>query len=152
MEKEYLSANYTVSLPVRLDTGPTLGKFFLELRDHKKIWANKCPKCGRLATPCRSYCGRCLGQEMGEWAEQGDEGVLVSLEVCFYDFIHSSTGQIRKAPWATGLVLLDGGAYMEHLIDPPDPAKNKLGGRYKAVWSDERKGEFHDILYFKMIE
>jgi hypothetical protein len=145
--QELLTMNYLISLPVRYDAGAFMGKFLKGLID-KKIWANKCPKCGRISAPPRMLCGRCLGTEMKEWVEQKDEGVLVAFEICFYDFIQSNTGLVQKAPWAKGTIKLDGGALFEHYVWPPDPTKNKVGDRYKAVWNEKRIGEFHDIVHF----
>jgi uncharacterized OB-fold protein len=85
---------------------------------------------------------------MTEWVEQGDEGTLENLEVCYYDFVQSNTGQVQKAPWAMGTILLNGGGRIEHYVWPPDPSQHKIGNRYKAVWNEHRKGEFHDIVHF----
>jgi uncharacterized OB-fold protein len=145
--EELLTMNYLVSLPIRYDAGRCMGRFFKGLID-KQIWANKCPKCGRIAAPPRAICGMCRDVEMTEWVQAKDEGTLESLEVCYYDFIQSNTGEIQKSPWAKGLILLDGGAYFEHWVWPPDPAQHQIGGRYKAVWNDKRVGEFHDIVHF----
>jgi uncharacterized OB-fold protein len=145
--EELLSMNYIVSLSVRYDAGLYMGRFFKGLID-KKILANKCPKCGRKAAPPRAICGMCRDIEMTEWVEAKDEGILESLEICYYDFIQSNTGEMQKSPWAKGLILLDGGVYLEHMVWPPDPAQHKLGDRYKAVWNEKRIGEFHDIVHF----
>lgn len=146
-EQELLAMPFLIRIPVREDAGPTMGRFLLALKD-KKIWANKCPSCGRMAIPPRSFCGRCLGVEMTEWIEMADEGTLEGIEICFFDFIQSNTGEVQKAPWAMGKIRLDGGALIEHFVWPPDPSKLKIGGRYKAVWNETRKGEFHDIVHF----
>ena len=146
-KKELLAMDYLISLPVRYDAGPFMGRFLKGLIN-KEIWANKCPKCGRISCPPRALCGRCLGTEMREWIKQGDEGILESLEICFYDFIQSNTGKIQKAPWSKATFILDGGAIFEHHAVPPDPTKHKIGDRYKVVWNENRIGEFHDILHF----
>ncbi|MCX6007396.1 MAG: zinc ribbon domain-containing protein [Chloroflexi bacterium] len=146
-KKELLAMDYLISLPVRYDAGAYMGRFLKGLIN-KEIWANKCPKCGRISVPPRALCGRCLGTEMGEWLKLGDEGTLESFEVCFYDFIQSNTGQIQKAPWVKATFIMDHGAIMEHYMVPPDPTKHKVGDRYKVVWNESRIGEFHDILHF----
>ena len=146
-KKELLAMDYLISLPVRYDAGAYMGRFLKGLIN-KEIWANKCPKCGRISVPPRALCGRCLGAEMGEWIKLGDEGTLESFEVCFYDFIQSNTGQIQKAPWVKASFIMDHGAIMEHYMVPPDPTKHKVGDRYKVVWNENRVGEFHDILHF----
>lgn len=150
--QELLATNFLVSMPCRFDAGPYMGFFLTQMRDHKKIWANRCPKCGRLSSPPRAFCGRCHGVEMTEWVEQGDEGVLQTFDVVYYPFVQPNTGQMQPVPWAHGTIKLDTGAFFAHYLVPPDPEKLKIGDRYKAVWKEEgRKGEFHDILYFKKI-
>jgi uncharacterized OB-fold protein len=144
---ELLFINYTVDLDVRYDAGPYMGRFLKGFID-KKIYANKCPKCGRICAPARAFCGRCLGVEMTDWVELGNEGILESLEICYYDFVQSGTGEIQKAPWGRGLFKMDGGGYMEHRIWPPDPSQHKMGDRYKVMWNENRVGDFHDILHF----
>ena len=151
--QELLAMDFVVSLPCRFDAGPYMGFFLTQMRDHKKIWANKCPKCGRLTCPPQVVCGRCHGVEMTEWVEQVDEGVLQTIEVVYYPFVQPSTGEMQPVPWAHGRILLDTGAVFHHYAVPPDPEKLKIGDRVKAVWKEEgRMGEFHDILYFKKVE
>jgi len=146
-KKELLAMDYLISLPVRYDAGLYMGRFLKGLMN-KEIWANKCPKCGRISVPPRALCGRCLGVEMDEWVKLSDEGVLESFEVCFYDFIQSNTGKIQKAPWVKATFIMDHGVIMEHYMVPPDPTKHKVGDRYKVAWNENRVGEFHDILHF----
>ena len=151
--QELLAMNFLVSLPCRFDAGPNMGFFLTQMRDHKKLWANKCPKCGRFAIPPRTFCGRCLGVKMTEWVEQGDEGVLQTFGVVYYPFVQPNTGQMQPVPWANGVIRLDGGAFIFHYVWPPDPEILKVGDRYKAVWKQEgRTGEYNDIRYFKKIE
>jgi uncharacterized protein len=146
-QKELLAMDYLISLPVRYDGGAYMGRFLKGLIN-KEIWGNKCPTCGRISVPPRELCGRCLGTEMGEWINVGQEGELESLEICFYDFINSNTGKVQKAPWSKATFIMKDGAMMEHHAEPPDPTKHKIGDRYKVVWNENRVGDFHDILYF----
>ncbi len=134
---------------LRFDAGKYGSRFFAELRDNKRIFANRCPKCGSMFVPPMSFCADCKGSEMSEWVEQGDEGILTNAQVQYYEYAHPRTGQFQKVPWAAGVIQLDGGALISHRLRPPDPQKLKVGERYKAVWKEEgRKGEFFDILYF----
>ena len=150
---ELLVMDYVLSLPCRFDAGRYMGRFLVELRDNKKIWANKCPSCGRITCPPVSFCDFCHGVEMTEWLEQNDEGVLRSAEVVLFEFIQPSTGQVQPVPWAHGNLLLDTGASLGHYLAPPDPTKLKRGERYKVVWKEEgRVGDVHDIQHFKAVE
>lgn len=138
---------------LRFDAGKHGSRFFAELRDNKRIFANQCPKCGSQFVPPMSFCADCQGLEMTEWVEQGDEGILTNASVQYYEYAHPRTGRVQKVPWAAGIIRLDGGALISHRVIPPDPQKLKVGERYKAVWKEEgRKGEFFDILYFTQKE
>lgn len=134
----------------RMDVGPSGSRFYAEMKENKRIFATKCPDCGRLSIPARVYCGLCHGTKMTGWVEQGDKGILALATVQYYEFIHPRLGKAQKTPWASGLIKLDGGAEIAHYVYPPDPEKLVVGERYKAVWKEdgERVGGFHDILYF----
>ncbi len=150
---ELLWEENTVLLPLRFDAGRYGSRFYAELRDHKRIFACRCPQCGRLSVPPRPYCGVCKGKEMTEWVEQGDEGILENAQVQYYEYVHPRLGKPIPIPWAHGIIRLNGGALVAHRVHPPDPEKLKVGTRYQAVWKEEgRKGEFHDILYFAQKE
>lgn len=152
---ELLILNDTVHLPYRADSGPILGAFFEEMKE-KKIWANKCPQCGRMNIPPESYCGRCWGVKIGDddWAEMADEGTLELFEIHYYESVHPFSGEKSiPIPWANGLFKLDGGWSIEHYIEPPDPEQHKIGDRYRAVWKEGgRTGSPFDIVCFKKIE
>jgi uncharacterized protein len=88
-----------------------------------------------------------------DWVEQPDEGVLEVFEIHYYEMIHPRTGKVQPVPWANGLIKLDGGAYIEHYLMPPDPKAHKLGDRYKAVWKEEgRTGSVFDIQHFERMK
>jgi len=151
-DQEYLILDNTVDLPLRLDAGECEGRFLKALRDEKRIWANKCPKCGRQLVVPRPVCAHCYDVEMTEWVEQGDEGVLEHFSISYYPFVHPRTGKIKPVPWANGIIRLDGGAQIWHEVVPPDPAQLKIGDRYKAVWKEEgRTGFIWDILHFEKV-
>lgn len=147
--QEFLANSFLCKLECRYDTGPVMGRFFSELRDHKKIWGIRCPSCGRVYAPPPSYCYLCHGVECTEWVEQDDEGKLTDFSVVYFPFINPLTGVAEKVPWCFGIIELDGGALITHRIIPPNPEKLKIGDRYKAVWSEGgRMGWFWDILCF----
>ena len=155
VESELIILDDTVHLPYRADTAPVLGAFFKELKDNKKIWANKCPQCGRMHIPPETYCGRCWGVKSGDddWVEMGDEGTLEAYGVFLYEAVHPFTGKPVPVPWASGLIELDGGWKIQHFIEPADEAAHKIGDRYKAVWKEEgRTGSHTDIVCFRKVD
>ncbi len=152
-DQELLIISNTLNIEYRFDAGQYMGRFLTELRDRKRIWANQCPQCGRFSCPPRAFCGQCLGVEMTDWVEQGDEGVLAGFDIHYYEFEHPRSGEVQPVPWADGLIQLNGGAHMLHQVVPPDPEKLKVGDRYQAVWKEEgRTGEVFDILHFEKKE
>ena len=150
---EYLAMPHPVSIPCNFSAGPYMGRLLKEMKDHKKLWGNKCPSCGRIMFPPRAVCGQCHGVEAGDWVELSDKGRLFAYDVCYYPYIDPTTGQPKPVPWARGVIQLDGGGELLHFIEPADPEKLRRGMRVQAVWKEEgRTGEMMDILYFQAIE
>ena len=149
---EFLILPLPIDIPCRFDCGPKFSFFFRQIRDHKKLWASKCPKCGRLSCPPTEFCGQCLGVEMTDWVEQNDEGVLVTFDVVFYQFVQPNTGLMQPVPWAFCTIRLDTGALFSHYLVPADQMQHRIGDRYRVVFKEEgRIGWFHDILHIKKI-
>jgi len=68
--QELIVSRQVLSIPQRFATGPVMGRFLMELRDNKRIMANKCPQCGRHLMPPREVCAICR-VEATEWEELG---------------------------------------------------------------------------------
>jgi uncharacterized OB-fold protein len=150
--QEFLTNEFTAILECRYDTGPYMGRFLTEFRDHKKIWGCKCPSCGYIYSPPHGHCYFCHGVELEEWVELGDEGVLEHFSVVNFPFVNPMTGEEEPIPWAHGIFEMKHGAFFSHRMTPPDPTKHKVGDRYKAVWREGgRTGHFWDILYFEKV-
>jgi uncharacterized OB-fold protein len=148
-EPELLMLDNLYHIEYKYDAGRKGSPFYGEMKENKRIFANKCPSCGRMSVPPRPFCGLCTGVEMTEWVEQGDVGTLEVLTIQYYQFNHPRTGEALDIPWASGQIRLDGGALVRHYLHPADPKGIKEGDRLKAVWRDERRGHFTDIKYFE---
>jgi uncharacterized OB-fold protein len=148
-EPELLMLDNLFHVEYKYDAGKKGSPFYMEMKDNKKIFANKCPSCGRMSVPSRPFCGLCAGVEMTGWVEQGDVGTLEVLTIQYYQFSHPRTGETKAVPWASGQIRLDGGALVRHYLQPADPNSLKEGDRVKAVWRDQRRGHFTDIKYFE---
>lgn len=149
---EYISIPFTMSIPYKFSAGLYIGRFLEELRDNERIYANKCPKCGRLLLPPRIMCGRC-SVRMGDWIDQGHEGTVVSFGVTVEPQLDVTTGEMRKVPFTTAGIQLDGGASILHFLEETDVSKLRLGMKVRAVFKpkEERQGLITDILHFKII-
>lgn len=50
------------------------------------------------------------------------------------------------------MIKLDGADnYFMHMVDGIPLEEIEVGMRVKAVWDDDRKGDFYDIKYFKPV-
>ena len=151
--QELIEVQELMRLPLAFSTGPTMGRFLAEIRDRQRIWANKCPKCGRTQLPPRIVCAECH-VEVTEWVELKTSGQIVVFDVIYVPTINPLTGKMREVPYTTGSIKLDGGdATLMHFLDETDPKKLRVGQRVEAVFrpAGERTGSVLDILYFHVI-
>ena len=151
-EKELLTVSSgEMFQPYDWSVGKFGSKFLTELKDNKRIFGIKCPKCGRVYVPPRKVCGRCfLG--MDEFVQIADEGEIAACSVIEFGFVDPETGIQRPVPYGTAFIRLDGAdTTLPHFLDSADREKVKVGARVKAVFEEERKGSILDIKYFKLI-
>lgn len=137
--------------PYRWSVGRFGSKFLTELKENKKLFGIKCPKCGRVYVPPRKVCGRCfLG--MDEFVPVSDEGEIVVCAIIEFGFVDPETGAQRPVPYGYVFVKLDGAdTALPHFLNRADPKKVKVGARVKAVFEENRKGSIMDIKHFTLI-
>ncbi|MBF0227471.1 MAG: long-chain-fatty-acid--CoA ligase [Desulfobacterales bacterium] len=151
--EELIQLKKILSIPQRFATGPVMGKFLKGLID-KKIFANKCPKCGRLQLPPREVCAECRVRA-DEWVEVGPFGIITTYDIAYYASPDPLTGETRETPYCSAHFLLDGCKNHEtlwHELNPNDISKVKKGAKVKPIWNDKRQGAITDILYFEIID
>jgi uncharacterized OB-fold protein len=143
-----------VTIPYELAYGRTWTQFFDGFRE-EKILGSKCPKCGRVLVPMRSFCPRCF-EEISQAVEVSQEGIIISWALTEYEYF----GMPTKPPFIGALIKLDGSdTNFLHLIggidlsNPEQVRKTvKNGMRVKAVWNPEKKGHIMDIKYFEPVK
>jgi uncharacterized OB-fold protein len=137
-----------LQVPYRYSMGATTSKFFIEMRDNRKILGIRCPACKVVYVPPRTTCGRCFSQ-LDEWVEVGDRGTLET-----YTRVHYSTPvQPVPAPFYYGIVKLDGAdTGLAHLVGGLKGKEPKIGMRLQAVFKEDRQGNMLDISYFQPAE
>lgn len=136
-----------LKVPYRYSMGATTSKFFIEIRDHKRILGIKCPKCKIVFVPPRSICGRCLSS-LEEWVEVSDKGTLQSYTIVYY----ATPVQPAPTPLIYGIVKLDGAdTGLGHMINGASYENLRIGMRVQAMFREERVGNMLDILYFRPI-
>ena len=137
-----------IKVPYMWYVGEYGSRFYVELRDNKKIWGTKCAKCGTVLVPPRNVCGRCF-VPVTEWVEVKDTGVLQTFTVVHYE---EPALQPLKPPFAYGIIKLDGAdTGFVHLVADTDMNTLKTGMKVQAVFKEERQGNLLDIQYFKPV-
>ena len=125
----------------------TLGghsKFFIELKDNKKIHGTKCKKCSKVWMPPRINCSDCF--EETDWVELPQTGeILISTIVWF-----TTSAFIASVPYAIAFIKMDGastgmlqGVFSENLV----PSKIKKGQKVKAVFNVKSEGKMTDFFF-----
>jgi uncharacterized OB-fold protein len=152
-QRELIVSRQILSIPQRFSTGPVMGRFLTELRDNKRIMANRAPG-GRCLLPPREVDAATM-REATEWVEVGPEGTVVDFDVVYYASPDPLTGNTREVPYVIAWVNLDGadeGAQLWHLLQVDDVNTVRNGMRVRAVFAEERHGRMMDIRHFTLIE
>lgn len=150
-EKSYqpFEVDQHITAMSRYYAGRIGSKFFMALRDDKKILGIKCPKCGRVYWPPRQTCGPCFyNMSEADMLELGPGGVVVSFTKVEYD----EPVIPRKAPFIYALIRLDGAdTAMAHFIEIKEGVTMGIGLNVEAVFAEERKGNILDISHFRPV-
>lgn len=152
--EELLMLSVVNSVGQRYATGPMMGKWFEGFKE-KKFYASLCPKCGRTLIPPKEICSDCRVR-CTEFVELGPKATLTQCEIAYYASPDPLTGRVRKTPYATIYMMLDGASdkdcFSMDRMKKEDMAKMKIGSRVQPVWADEPTGGFDDILYFELCD
>ena len=57
---ELISVPSKWEIPYEYSAGETTSRFLVELRDNERIMATRCPECGQILLPPRSFCATCF--------------------------------------------------------------------------------------------
>lgn len=136
-----------INVPYHWWAGETASKFFIALRDEKKILGTKCPQCGKTFLPPRRHCPLCYSVQT-QWVELSHEGTVVS-----YTIVRKQRAALqKKVPVIFGLIRLDGcDTALLHYLDNVQPEKVKIGMRVRAVFAENRQARMQDISHFEPI-
>ncbi len=150
-EEDLIHIPLIVDVPYRFAAGPNMGKFLYELKENKRFFAIRCPKCGRVQLPPRVVCATCHVQNEG-WVEVGPEGSVSAYQIMYIPLTDPTTGEPHEPPFVYCTVHLDGcDSSIDHFLNM-EPEFNKLwvGMRVRPVFhpDDMRKGDLSDIRYF----
>lgn len=153
MDKHFNVLNHEVWLPYKFAVGPNFYRFYEGLKE-EKILGNKCPKCGKVLVPARTFCPECF-DDMDEWVEVSQQGEIVTWILAHKEFF----GMPVDPPFVAALIRLEGtDCDLLHLVGgsglgDPEAMRKKLkpGTKVKAVWNEEKKGHMLDIKYFEPV-
>ncbi len=151
MAEEYRIMKAQVVVPYELALGGTWSHFYDCLKE-EKIMGKKCKSCKRVFVPPRSFCPRCF-EDMEQWIEVKQEGTIETWVLVNMPFF----AQQLKIPFISAQIRLDGSdtGFIHQIagidLSNFDKVREvvKLGGRVRAVWSEEKKGNILDIAYFE---
>jgi uncharacterized OB-fold protein len=129
--------------------GETASWFYVQIRDHAKIYGRRDPRSGRVLVPPRSFSDQTL-EPTREWVEVGPGGRIETFTIVYQQF-----NQLPPPPYAFGFVLLDGadtaiGGYFRGL-DLTDPVRAsemlRVGTRVMTHFTEARKGDILDFWF-----
>lgn len=141
--KEVWNITYTHAL------GETASRFFVELRDNKKILGKRDAKSGRVLVPPRAFSDQTL-EPTTDWVEVGPGGVIET-----FTMVYETFQNLPEPPYAFGFVMLNGadtaiGGFFRG-VDLADPAKaaEKLavGSRVVTKFAEDRIGDITDFWF-----
>ena len=137
-------------VPYNYDIGETSSRFFVELRENARLMATKCPECGRVPFPPRSFCERCFVSLKGNWIELNTEGTLEAFTLITEDYHFPGMPEppyviclVRFGEASTSIPQILKGV---DLSDPQKAVKNLAKGMpVRAVFNDKREGRIEDF-------
>jgi len=132
-------------MPYRYAAGPVGSRFFIELRDNKRIMGIRCPQCDRVYVPPKSTCICCFNK-LDEWVPLDGKGTLESYTVVHYSLpVHPPLPELIY-----GIIKLDGAdTGLTHFLSEIEPQELRTGMRVEPVFKENRAGTILDIQYFR---
>jgi len=129
--------------------GEIASHFYVQIRDHARLYGRRCAKTGHVLVPPRAFSDETL-EPTTEWVAVGPGGRIEAFTMVYERF-----NNLPDPPYAFGYVLLDGadtalGGYFRG-VDLTDPAKAAeilaIGTRVVTKFAAERKGDGSDYWF-----
>ena len=135
-------------LPWVYAAGEVGSKYIVELRDNARIIATKCPECGRVLLPPRSFCERCFISLKGHWVELEPKGTLEAFTIVTMAFPEQ-----RPPPYIIGYFRIGAASTnIPHFLEGVDlsdieKAKSEIwvGMPVKVIFREQREGSAADF-------
>jgi len=118
-------------------------KYWREIPQRYRLEAGKCKGCGKVFFPPRLVCDECKGREF-EKVTLPREGKLVT-----YTIIHTpAKGFSDEAPFAVGIVELDGGTRITAQVVDWNPDELKVGADVRIEFRKIQRDGTSGILCY----
>ena len=145
---ELLEIPGTWDLPWRYAAGEVGSRYIEELRDNACLMATKCPECGRVNLPPKSFCERCFISLKDHWVEMEPKGTLEAFAVVELPFPEQ-----REPPYVVGYFKIgEASTNILHFlegIDLTDPDKVReelyIGMPVEVKFREQREGRMTDF-------
>lgn len=129
--------------------GETASWFYVQIRDHAKIYGRRDAGTGRVLVPPRAFSDESL-EPTTEWVEVGPGGRIEA-----FTMVYARFQGLPEPPYAFGYVMLDSadtaiGGYFKglDLTDPENAAEHlAIGTRVVTRFAEERKGDVLDFWF-----
>ena len=146
MSDDVLTAPHVLEYAYTRSTGPVIGGFMTALRERRIVGVRATD--GRVLVPPQEY-DPATAAAIDELVEVGSEG-----EVTTWSWQPTAKeGQPLDHPFAWALVRLDGAdTALLHAVDVDSPEKMRTGMRVRVRWSEEPRGDIHDIVCFEPVD
>jgi uncharacterized OB-fold protein len=137
---------HTIEQGYRYTAGP-IGTKFLEGLKAGRLLAGKCPVCGKLFIPPKSFCQYDFA-EIKELTEIASLGIVRSYTIVYED----SYGNKLPKPVVIGFIEFPGivGGIIHYIINV-EPNNVRIGLKVRPVFrpDNERRGSLTDIIGFQ---
>jgi uncharacterized OB-fold protein len=129
--------------------GETASWFFVQLRDHAKLYGKRDAKSGRVLVPPRAFSDQTL-EPTTDWVEVGPGGQIEA-----FTMVYASFQGLPPPPYAFGYVMLDGadtaiGGFFRGVdLADADKAAEQLaiGTRVVTRFAEHRTGDVLDFWF-----
>lgn len=119
-------------------------RFFREIMKNGKLFAARCPDCGKSFCPPRHACPHCYVDT--EWFEISGKGKVVAYTVQHY----STSSFITRVPFLVAYVKLEGTDFLMMTQIEMDVEKAYPGMPVVARFREKRHGNITDIYFEAM--
>ena len=104
---ELLKRQETWNITYTHALGETASWFYVQLRDHAKLYGKRDAKSGRVLVPPRAFSDQTL-EPTTDWVEVGPGGKIETFTITYEEF-----NGLPPPPYAFGYVLLDGAEFCD---------------------------------------